>query len=324
MHASDRLRNMRIAKVLAAGIAAVTLAGCASASGSVPGPAVQPQWTSCAADAPPPTLAGGGGEVTSLPRLGTGFTPTAVVVCTAQVDQRADGGQDLVAVESRSDDVAALVTALRLPNQAPTGDACDASLPIIAWFALLDAQGQWIRPGVPEDGCAKPRVEVRTAIGGLHLTRISTRPIRQIESGAAQAAGCSQNYADMVTVETAQGRVTGTALRSDLFPASVRLRLCVYRVPQSELGTSKPAGDFEHGTLLLPESETAIEQSLVGPAAAKCSTESTRFALLTPEGGPGTTVYVELDGCRRIMVDAGSGKPILAQADAALIALLDR
>ncbi len=310
-------------------VAAITLAACASASGTVADtptgtPSVRPQWTSCAADAPPPSFAGGDDALT-LPRLGGDFVPTAVIVCTEEVQQRADGGQDLVATESRADDVTALLAALHLPDEQPVDGACTADLPTVPWFVLLDAQGRWIRPGVARDGCGKVRVEVRNAVAALQLTRVATRVLREITSGAAAASGCSQTWADMVSVETKQGDPTSAAVGSDPFPPTEQVRLCVYRVQASEQGTAKPAGDFQYGVVLSPQRQASIDRSLLTAGAARaCSTPAGLFALLLSVDGSGATVYVELDGCRRIMVDTGDGGPILAQADLSLVELLDQ
>jgi hypothetical protein len=309
------------------GVAAVTLAACASASGTVADsptgtPSVQPQWTSCAADAPPPSFAAGDDALT-LPRLGGDFVPTAVIVCAEEVQQRADGAQDLVATESRADDVAALVTALHLPDEQTTSEACTADLPIVPWFVLLDAQGRWIRPGVAKDGCGKVRIEVRNAIAGLRLTRVATRVLREITSAAASASGCNQTWADMVSVETKQGDATSAIVAADPFPPTKQVRLCVYRVPASQQGTTKPAGDFQYGVVLSMDRQASIDKSLLRAAAAReCSAPASLFALLLAVHGSGATVYIELDGCQRIMIDTGDGGPILAQADVSLVALL--
>jgi len=305
------------------------LAACESTSGGTAqgptgAPSVQPRWTSCAADAPPPSP-GGGLDALNLPRLGGDFTPRAVVICAEQVDQRADGGTDLVAAESRADDITGLVAALRLPDSRPTTGACTADLPTVPWFALLDAQGRWVRPGVPMDACDKVRIEVRDALAGLRLTRVSTRVLREIESPQAAASGCGQSWANMVAVETTDGSATPAAVSSALWPPTERIRLCVFRVPAGEQGTGKPGGDFERGGPLTPQRRAAIEKPLLAaPAARKCTTEASRFAVLSAADGTGATVYVELDGCQRIMVVPVSGSSLLAQGNAALVALLDR
>jgi len=206
-------------------------------------PAVHPQWTSCAAEAPQASVAGGV-DALALPRLGGGFAPAASIVCGQQVQRRADGGQDLVATESRAEDIAVLVAALRLRDEQPTDGACTADLPIVPWFVLLDEQGGWVRRGVPKDSCGKVRVEVRDAVSGLRLTRVAARVLNEIESARAAASGCSQGWADMVAVETRQSSGARRAVGSAPFPAGTQVRLCVYRVPSSEQGTVKPAGEL--------------------------------------------------------------------------------
>jgi hypothetical protein len=318
-----------IVKGVAVAVAAITLAGCRTGSGMVAEgpmgtPSVHPRWTSCTAEAPQASVAGGV-DALALPRLGGGFAPTAGIVCGQQVQRRADGGQDLVATESRADDVAVLVAALRLPDEQPTDGACTADLPMVPWFVLLDEQGRWVRPGVPKDSCGKVRAEVRDAVAGLRLTRVATRVLNEIESAQAAASGCSQRWADMIAVETSQGSRARAAVGSDPFPAGRRVRLCVYRVPSSEQGTGKPAGDFEHGVVLTPKRRTLIEKSLLAAApAGKCSMPASRFAVLSSADGVAGEVYVELDGCQRVMTVPATGSPVLAQGDAGLAALLDQ
>jgi hypothetical protein len=285
---------------------------------------VQPRWTSCAADAPPPSPEGGL-DALRLPRLDGDFAPQTVTICAEQIDQRADGGKDLVAAESRAGDITGLVAALRLPDRQPTTGACTLELPTVPWFALLDAQGRWVRPGVPIDECGKARIEVRDALAGLHLTRVSTRVLRQVESPQAAASGCSQTWANMIAVETTQGSATPAAVGPALPAPTEPMRLCVYRVPASEQGTDKPGGDFERGAVLAPRRQAAIEKALLAaPPARNCPTEASRFAVLSSADGTGATVYVELDGCQRIMAVPVDGSPLLAQGNAALVALLDR
>jgi hypothetical protein len=317
-----------IVKRVAVGAAAVTLAGCGTApgilaEGPAATPSVHPRWSSCAAEMPQPS-AEDGLDALELPRLGDDFAPSAVIVCGVQVQRRADGGQDLVATEGRADDVTALVAALRLPDEQVTDGACTADLPMVPWFALLDEQGRWVRPGVPRDSCGKVRVEVRDAVAGSRLTQVASRVLREIESAEAAASGCSQQWADMVAVETTQVSQARPAAGADPFPAGQRVRLCVYRVPPSEQGSGKPAGDLEHGVVLTPERQARIEKALLAAApAVTCSTPANRFALLLAANGAGAAVYVELDGCQRILIEPATGGPVLAQGDAALTALLD-
>lgn len=316
----------RIVAVLA--LAAMTLTGCSQAPGQQPDsprgtPAVHQLWTSCAVEVPTPKSEDGVDAV-GLPRLDGSFTPIAAVVCATQHERRADGGEDLLQVESRADDIAALVAALRLPDQPPTQNPCTTDLPLVAWFALLDGAGRWIRPGVPTDSCGKVRIEVRKAASALHLTRTSSRTLSEIESAGAAKAGCNQGWADIVSVEAGRS-LAPAATNANPLASAAQVRLCVYRVPVSEQGTGKPAGEFERGGVLTPQRREAIEKALVLTVAARaCTAHTNRFALLRAPDGTGGEIYVELDGCQRILVTPTSGGTIMAQGDAALIAALEQ
>ncbi|MFG3715232.1 hypothetical protein [Micromonospora sp. NPDC047730] len=263
-------------------------------------------------------------DAAALPRLGGDLTPAAVVICGHEPQRRVDGGEDMVATERRSDDVAALVAALRLPDEPRTDGPCTSEMPSAPWLAVVDADGRWMRPGIPLDPCRKLRAEVRTALDALPLTTVATRAVAEIESAEAAAAGCSQRWADMVSVETTANPDARRGALPRPFPAGKQVRLCVYDVPKSERGNGKPAGEFAHGTVLPADRRTAIEQALraAGPAEA-CRTHASRFALLWSVAGGDPQTYVELDGCRRIMVVAYPGGPVIAQGDAALAELID-
>ncbi|MFC7483557.1 hypothetical protein ACFQX7_31030 [Luedemannella flava] len=140
--------------------------------------AVRGQWTACA-DVEPSPLTKVGAEELGLPRLGDDFTPVAAVVCTTALEKRPDGSEVLMATEGRAEDIAALLAALRLPDEPPTTGACRADLPGIDWVALVDADNRWGRPGTPGDPCGKIRVEVRDAVAALRLTEVSRRPLRE-------------------------------------------------------------------------------------------------------------------------------------------------
>jgi hypothetical protein len=290
----------------------------------------QRRWTSCVEAAP--EMATPGFMITTedaaaLPRLGDDFIPAAAVICGLEQRQRADGGTELVATERRSDDVAALVTALRLPDLPENpGGLCTADLKAAPWLALVNADGRWIRPGMPLDTCRNHlRTEVREALDALPLTTVATRPVAEIESAQAATAGCSQRWADMASVATTANPDARPGALPEPFPAGQQVRLCVYDVPKSEQGNGKPAGDFAHGTVLPEDRRAAIEHALqaAGPANP-CSTHASRFAVLRPVTGSGPHIYVELNGCRRLIVEAAPGGTIIAQGDAALIELIDK
>lgn len=303
-----------------------TAAGCAGRAGAPAPPSgpltIEPAWTSCAAAVPASPGPGGPGssDIARLPRLDDGFRPVAAVLCSSAPQRRPDGGEDLVATESRADDVTALVAALRLPDEPRSGGACTMELYLPPFFALLDAQGRWVRPGVPSDECGKVRVEVRDALQGLRLTPVSTRPVREIESSAAAAAGCTQQWADMVWVTGGRGTPDEVAVVPPGFDGPVRVRLCVYRVPAEQQRTGKPAGDFVSGRYLSDEqwADARREIEAAGPAGP-CTTPASRFAVLHIAAGQ---LYAELDGCHRLLAQTAGGGETLRKASPALLAVL--
>lgn len=283
------------------------------------------RWTSCAEAAPEMARPGFGvtaREAAALPRLGSDFTPSVVVICGQETQRRAGGGEDMVATERRSDDVAALVTALRLPDEPGVAEHCTMEMPGAPWLAVVDAGGRWLRPGIPVDTCGKIRPEVGEALAALRLTTVSTRPVAQLESDGAAAAGCSQRWKDVLSLETARTPGPRSTALPQPFPAGQRVRLCVYQVPKGAQGSD---GEFAHGTVLPIDRRTAIERALTaaGPVAA-CGERASRFALLWSVTGGEPQTYVELDGCHRVMLVDYPGAPIIAQGDAALAELIDK
>jgi hypothetical protein len=299
--------------------------GCAGSSGAPAPPSgelkIQPVWTSCADEVPTPSgLGQGGADVAGLPRLDDSFRPVAAVVCSSAPVRRPGGGEDPTATESRADDVAALVTALKLPDEKLSGGACTAEFYVAPFFALLDAEGRWVHPGLPGDACGKVRIEVREALQGLRLTPVSSRPIRELESDEAAAAGCTQQWADMVWATAQMGASGEPVVVPPGFDGPVPARVCVYRVPADQQRTGKPAGDFLSGRTLTGEQWTAARQAFesAGPAEA-CTTPATRFAVLHFGAGE---LYAELDGCRRVLAPAADGSQTIRQAAPALSTLL--
>jgi hypothetical protein len=325
--------RLLLVPVLAVGL----LAGCGGSPSGVGSPgarpagtaSAEPAWASCDAVGAP-SQGPNPAEALTLPRLGPDFVPTAVVVCQLTPERRADGGQDLLAVEGLAgapDDVAAVLTAVRLPDESRTPGACTSDLPGVPWFALVDGSGRWVRPGVPADACGKIRIEVRQAVERLTLRRVAARPVRELESSGAAASGCVQQWADIVWVtgQTPPDPLPGPppAGREDPFAAGAGLRVCVYGVPPAERGGGKPAGTFERGTVLPADRRPALAAALRRTATAPaCTTPATRFALIRPVDDTAGTIYVELDGCRRVLIEPADGRPWLGRADDALAGLL--
>ncbi|GAA3339227.1 hypothetical protein GCM10020358_22250 [Amorphoplanes nipponensis] len=312
--------------IVVAAAALVTIAGCAGPAAAPDAPdgplRIEPAWTSCRAAAPAPSGPAllGAGDSGTLPRLDDSFQPVAAVLCTVGPARRPDGGEDLAATERRADDVAALVAALRRPDEPLNGGICTTEAYLMPWIALLDAQGRWTRVRPPRDACGKVRVEVRDALQALRTTTVASRPVREIESSAAAAAGCRQQWADMVRV-AGLGRTNGEpAVVPPGFDGPVPVRLCVYRVPADQQRTDKPAGEFVSGRVLGDGQWAGVRREIeaAGPAAP-CAVPAAGFAVLHVGAGQ---IHVELDGCRRLLATAAGGGPTLRRASPALVKLL--
>ncbi|MCG5442892.1 hypothetical protein NIE79_000681 [Micromonospora sp. NIE79] len=323
--------------VLAVALLGMALGGCGATDigpggADEPGPAqIVDGWTSCAeaapragemitvptTETPPPAV-----KEPTIGRIDPAFTPVAAVICGREIRPGPNGGQEQVATERRAEQIAPLLTALRLPSEQTGGEvACTLEMVVPPWMALVDDRGRWLRPHIPTDSCGKPRAEVIAASAGPQWTTVDTRTIRQIESAAAEAAGCAQQWTDLLWVETRNGG-PGPA-GPGLSPAAGPLRLCVYEVPASLQEGEKPAGDFVYGGPLPPERQAGLFRALSNRrAVVDCATPATRFAVLRPLDGAGPDRYVELDGCRRFLVAPATGVGQLGQGDDALVALL--
>ncbi|RZU51307.1 hypothetical protein EV385_3121 [Krasilnikovia cinnamomea] len=279
-----------------------------------------------------------GTDAAPLPHFAATFHPVAAVRCREDTQRRPDGGTDAIAVEERADDVTALLAALRLPDAPPPSPEPagnvppdpdpDAICPLDGYLpprlVLRDGQGRWVRPSIPRDACGKPLAEADTAMAKLKWTRVSTRVLGQVESAEAAASGCDQVYTDMVWFTgfyppTPQGDL------APLADDAASVRLCIYQVKASEPDNDKPQGDFVSGGLLPTNRWAAVKRAVqTSGKAPACTTPANRFARLeTPRGD----IYVELDGCRRLVAQGihpgdGTSGDTIWQASTDLPALL--
>jgi hypothetical protein len=276
-------------------------------------------WTSCDAVAPDHSMIGT--DAVGLARLADDFVPVAAVVCDEQHVQHADGSEELVAFERRAEEIAALVAALRLPDEPMTGNPCTMELRGVRWFVLLDADGRWVRPGLPVESCGKIRMEVVDAAAALQTTDVSSRVVRVLVTAEQAATGCAPGWSDLVAMQTqtsgSQPVTTAPALDDG------EVRLCVYAVPTSEHGSDKPVGTVVAGGVLDADRVAAIAAALPGlPLAQECTEPAGSFAILFTSGNH-DAVYAELDGCQRVLMYTPDGRAWLGQADEAFLALLD-
>jgi hypothetical protein len=302
-------------------VLALVLAGCAPEP-SVQQPAhrdggnpeVHATWQSCASAQHPP--AANPTETRWLAPLDVSFAPVAIVLCTTEPPTA--GGQDIVATERRAGDIAAVASALRLPDEPYSAVSCPTGEAVVPWFALLDAQGRWVHPGVPIGDCGEPVAQFSEAFAALHLETVATRKIGKATAVAAAAARCELTWADMIAV--AARSAPPTSIITYGLPSASPVRLCVYGVPAGEQGSPRPGGVFVTGTGLTEEQWGPIASLLPEDAPAKaCTKPAGRFALVRL--GDNEDIYVELDGCHRLLSRAGGN--ILSQASGPLITALE-
>ncbi|GIE76848.1 hypothetical protein Aph02nite_27980 [Actinoplanes philippinensis] len=285
-------------------------------------PVVHDRWESCDAALPKDQMDQftAAHEALTMPLLDDSFQPVAAVVCRVGIRQRPGGGSEQTAEEARADDLTALLSALRLPDEASTAEICTADLPGVPWVVLVDRDNRWVRPGVPVDACVKPRTEFRKAYDGLVTVTVSSRVTGQIESDEAATAGCSQTYADMTWTTGAMGSENKGTLGP--LPETASARRCVYDVPASERGSGKPAGGFRAGGPLSAADWTAIRAEVAAsePASPACDQPASRFALVQLE--PGGTLNIEADGCRRILAEVSDGPGVFRTSSERLTKLV--
>jgi len=325
-----RRRTTALVAGAAAGVLAVSLGAAAvGARDAAPDHVVGPdqgRWVSCAEQAPKPPPGRVRGAL-SLPRLPADFVPTTVVICRPESQRRDGGGLALVGSELRGTDIAALVAALRLPDagKEPGPDVfCRLDMWSYPWMALLDADGAFVRPGPPTAPCGRPRAEVIDAIAALKLTRVDSRVYDAHEAPGPAAARCEASLGDRVWIEGPRSQ-THTGPGGQALAGAAGVGLCEYHVSAGELGSPYPIGDFARGLVLPQPRRELIEQALAATGPARpCTASAGRFAQLMPQDGGSGEVYVELDGCQRVLtyLDRGRGTA-LSQGGPELTRLLD-
>jgi len=338
------VRAVRAVRWLGAAGAAVLLAGCGASSGPAaelsPSPQVsvsashppadhdvaRSKWSSCAAKLGNSLNPGPGlGRATALP---SGFRAAAVVRCVTADRTNRDGSQDMVLDERRTSApaaVARLVLALGLPDSPPSQLPCAAALLVLPPMAVLDPAGRWISPALPAGPCGGPRAEVQAAIHALPEATTETSTVRRVLSSSAAAAGCSQSWSDVIHLNsTLPGARRPLTPNGDPLPATDPIRVCEYEVDATEFGQQKPGGDFMAGRVVTGADRRRLGELLAEASPARaCRAEATHFAVLMTPARTDPVVYVELDACRRLLVDAvgtgGREDSRLGQAPAALL-----
>ena len=236
------------------------------------------------------------------PVLGPG-EPAGFVECVVATERLPGRGEWTVRRERRAAGGAqALAAALRLPDLPATGGGCLAYGQVVPELYALDDDGPAVLIRWPVDGCGHLRSEVAAAHGTVRWAEVASRPLRQITPQAALDSGCASGWKDMAAVSdsAAAGRRGRGSLRT--VGTAGHVRACTYRI--TERGET-PFGSFESGGRLEGAAWQVVLRALEAapPAPIGCRVLGQRFIVLSADAGE--PLYVELDGCRRVLTPDG-------------------
>jgi hypothetical protein len=287
---------LAVAILVAAGVAACahrevahTLPIVASASPSANAAAVCPDVAGPPpqGDVPPDTQRSG--------PVPPGFKVAWVLRCTTEARALPGKGEWQVLVSERADTSAAALLVALAPVPVPyQRRPCPMYRVNVPYFALVDTAGKIFTPGVPVDSCGHPLPAALAALKALPFREFSVRPLRQLESPDAQAAGCNQDYKDELSID---GLGFRSAPARPVWATATTISACVYGGITID---GVPTGHFQSSRTLTGSAAKALMTALnQAPAAAACATKNTRFAVLTADKTQPATA--ELDGCHRLL-----------------------
>jgi outer membrane murein-binding lipoprotein Lpp len=195
------------------------------------------------------------------------------------------------------------------PNWPPQNAVCTADLVGITPIAFVDAQGHWLVPRTPIDGCnhplGLPKGEQPTWIR-WHV--VSVHRIKQQISAPALAASCPMKWGNSVAWAGPPRDSTG----GPLFPVAPKtVRICVFRTPPSRFAV----GHFVRGFRLDASRTRRLLRALTGSGPRRGCAKQRTFAVVIRS--PGSVASVELGGCWRVDRGdhlAGTAKPAMVRA----------
>jgi hypothetical protein len=255
------------------------------------------------------------------PRLPAGV-PARFVRCRFVEESIAGHGRWGVRIEDEAvGGVAELAAALHRRDESSAGAACDAYGELWPDLWAVDAAGGALLVRLPVDGCAHIQPAVRAALERVVWRETGRRRLSQTVPQAALDSGCETGWKDMAAVDAGHTGSDGSAApagTADALATASGGNVCVYRI--DERGQT-PSGSFLSGRALRGAEWAAVVRALDATPrlTAACATPATRFAVVRAQGPD--PAYVELDGCRRVLLP-GSGE--LRRAPGALVRLLMR
>lgn len=277
--------------MLVLGVEIVMLTGCGTSGVPMSGPGT-------AAVSPASLCRSQAGSAHGGQPLPAHFQPVAVLQCETNPQAVAGRGLWLVSVERKATrGLGRLLAALRRPNAPVAGNVvCLTDAIMISPFALVSRRGQAVQPTVPTDACGQPQTQTLDALKALSWVTVSLRLVRQIETRAELASGCSPSWDDLFRQDASdlQRAAGGPIFKGK--PAM--LTVCVFR------DVSGSTGDFVRGGRISGPTAATVLRGISGARRSpKCATPHAMFAVLWPTatGQAGPTAYVELGGCDRVL-----------------------
>ncbi len=255
------------------------------------------------------------------PRLPAGV-PARFVRCRFVEESIAGQGRWGVRIEDEAvGGVAELAAALHGSDEPPTAASCEAYGEVWPDLWAVDATGRALLVRLPVDGCAHTQPAVRAALERVVWRETGRRRLSQTVPQAALDSGCETGWKDMAAVDAGHAGSDGSAAPAGTADALAKAsggKVCVYRI--DERGQT-PSGSFLSGRALRGAEWAAVVRALDATPrlTAACATPGTRFAVVLTQGPD--PAYVELDGCRRVLLPGGGG---LRRAPDALVRLLVR
>jgi hypothetical protein len=89
----------------------------------------------------------------------------------------AAGGHHALLVERSNSDPAALLNALRAPDEPRSSGACPLLRMVVPYFALIQRDGTALEPKLPVTGCLLPQAAVIQSLNKLQFVVIEKKPL---------------------------------------------------------------------------------------------------------------------------------------------------
>jgi len=324
-----RIRNLVIALIAAP----LALAGCASDPGLAPRAEIVAE-ISCAGLDP---LGGSGSDGAGL--VPDGFEAVAAVRCVPfQTVEDEEGVWSVVVRERLEGDLTALLEAQAAPDDPGWPGPCAAIMTIAPQIWLTDAAGRGIRVRHPADGCGQPKVDlVADAVAKLDVVRTDEEERTLTEPRAALDAGCAPTWSarplqlapvdglgdvepapDPAPTQDGVQTIPWAPPRTPAPGEVTALRLCTYSTEQAVAPMPTPAPGatgwatihtdgtawFTGGRELDADRTRAVLEAVASAQPMPGPCDEAPGSLVVLSAGEGTApITVELDGCRRLVVD---------------------